>query len=456
VPVENQGRELDGKILLACAAAEHGFPVVLGSRNFLHFAVDSLPRGVYVAKSMRTLSIKMFEILRELGHEIVAWDEEAHIRMSDELFYTRRLSPRTMCHIAHLFAWGPDDARAYRQYPGYNGCPIHVTGNPRGDMTRAELRAYHRPAVDRIHERFGELVLVNTNFGTVNHFLTVMNEEQQLAKARQEESASAFARGRTRYKRAMFNHFLQMLPALAEALPGHTVVVRPHPTEDHAPWLDVASRSSNIRVANDGSVLPWLIAARVLISNGCTTALEAAMLDRPAITYQPFVDPEYDDDMPNSLGHRVYSTDALCEAAVAAVNGRLAPLPLPTRRAVIDQHIAAMDGPLSVDRIVDALVEGGYLDHEPPPVSRARHLRGVLRNRWRTAKKKSNWDKPDHRAGRDFHDHRFPEISEQQMRGLLGSFRATLGRFDNVRVERIDKHLFRFDRAPGADPRSVR
>ena len=447
IPVENQVRELDGKTLLACAAAERGFPVVLGSRNFVHFAADSMPRGVYLAKSMRNLSIKMFEILRDLGHDIVAWDEEAHIRMSDEQFYRRRLSPRTMCHLAHLIAWGPDDARAFRNYPAYNGCPIHITGNPRGDMTRAELRAYHQPVVDKIHERFGELVLVNTNFGTVNHFLSILDEEKQVAKANEGAATSAFALGRIRHKRAMFEHFQQMLPALCEAVPGCTVVVRPHPTENHAPWLAVASRCPNLEVASDGSVLPWLIAARTLVSNGCTTALEAALLGTPAITYQPFVDPAYDDDLPNSLGHRVYSVGSLCEAVVAAVGGDLGPLPEETRRAILDPHIAALSGPLAVDRIVEVLVEGGYLDHRPPAVSPARYLRGVVRNRLRSAKKRSHWNESGHRSSREFHDHRFPELSGDEMQGRVNRFRDILDRFHQVRVEKIDTHLFRFESA---------
>ena len=36
LPVENQTRELDAKLLLACAAAERGFPVIIGSRALIH------------------------------------------------------------------------------------------------------------------------------------------------------------------------------------------------------------------------------------------------------------------------------------------------------------------------------------------------------------------------------------------------------------------------------------
>jgi len=66
IPVESQVRELDAKLLLACIAAEQGFPVIIGSRAFTHFEIASIPRGVYLAKSMRGISSSMFTILRQL------------------------------------------------------------------------------------------------------------------------------------------------------------------------------------------------------------------------------------------------------------------------------------------------------------------------------------------------------------------------------------------------------
>ena len=71
IPVENQVRELDAKILLSCVAAERGFPAVVGSRREIHLKATRMPKGVYYAKSFRPLSRRMFEVMRDLGHEIV-------------------------------------------------------------------------------------------------------------------------------------------------------------------------------------------------------------------------------------------------------------------------------------------------------------------------------------------------------------------------------------------------
>ena len=195
IPIENQVRELDAKLLLACVAVERGFPVVLGSRAFIHYAIASLPRGVYLAKSMRRLSNRMFGILGDLGHVIVASDEEGLVRGPDDFYHSRRLSETTLERIAMLFAWGENDAKALRSFPGVAGIPIHVTGNPRIDLLRKELRHFFDPQVETLRSRFGPYVLVNTNFGLVNHFVSKLGDGVSLPEGRPRASRPSSSRG---------------------------------------------------------------------------------------------------------------------------------------------------------------------------------------------------------------------------------------------------------------------
>ena len=97
IPVESQVRELDAKLLLSCCATERGYPVILGSRAYVHFEIGSMPQGIYMAKSMRSISDLMFSLIRKLGHDIVAWEEEALVHPPADIFYPLRLSPQTIC-----------------------------------------------------------------------------------------------------------------------------------------------------------------------------------------------------------------------------------------------------------------------------------------------------------------------------------------------------------------------
>ena len=80
IPVENQVRELDPKLLLACIAVKRGFAVIIGSHRKVDFRITSFPRGLYLNKSMTERNLKMFYIMEKMGHEILTWDEEALVR----------------------------------------------------------------------------------------------------------------------------------------------------------------------------------------------------------------------------------------------------------------------------------------------------------------------------------------------------------------------------------------
>ena len=176
IPVENQVRELDPKLLLACIAAQRGFASVIGSRRELEFRIDSYPKSIYLSKSMTGRSLVFFRLAKKFGHQIVTWDEEALVHLPPETYYSRRLHPDTIRQVSHLFAWGQDNIELWRHYPHLpDGIPIHSVGNPRIDMLRPEMQPFYNDEVQRLRETYGDFVLINTNFNHVNAFGPDMN-----------------------------------------------------------------------------------------------------------------------------------------------------------------------------------------------------------------------------------------------------------------------------------------
>ena len=94
IPVENQVRELDPKLLLAAVAARRGFTSILGSHREIDFRIASFPRGLYLNKSMTDRNLKMFQIMRRLGHLILTWDEEALVHLPPDDLLLAAALPR--------------------------------------------------------------------------------------------------------------------------------------------------------------------------------------------------------------------------------------------------------------------------------------------------------------------------------------------------------------------------
>jgi len=442
IPVETQVRELDAKLLLACVAAERGFPVVFGSRAFVHHAMASFPKGLYLAKSMRKMSERMFDIISKLGHEIAAWDEEGLVRFPDRFYYQRRLSAKALRNVKILFAWGTDDARSFRAFEGYHGCPIHVTGNPRVDLMRPEIRGFFAAEAEALRVRYGDFVLVNTNFSGLNHFHDGLSELKWSLEPKDGEVTNSFMAGRAAFRSTILRHFEQMIPALSAVLPDFKIVLRPHPSENHQLWKDVSKGLGNVEVVNEGNVHPWLIASKALVHNGCTTAVEAAILGIPSVVYQPVTDDTYDMVLPNSLSHRACDLKDVQKTVRSIVDGEIGARDDPEVRRILVRHVAALDGRLAADRVIDVLEEAGYLSRLPERASWPRRLEARVHLTGRTLVKRINRYRPGHRNNLDFHSHRFPGVTTADLREKIGQFAGLLGRFSGLRVGRISEHIF--------------
>jgi len=440
LPVENQVREMDAKILLACVAAERGYPVLIGSRAYLHYKVASVPRGVYLAKSMKTRSDRMFRILRQLGHEILAWDEEGLLREPDTIYHRWRLSATAMRDISWLTTWGEDNARAFREFSGYPGTPIRITGNPRIDLLRPELRDYYRPAADSIRAHYGDFILINTNFSKVNHYYAALGELKQAVEGK--KSADSYDAGKGRHKLAIFEHFQKMLPELCRTFADHTIILRPHPSESQEIWKAVAREHPNLIVTNEGNVHPWLMAARVVVANGCTTLVESAILGTAGVNFEPITVDEYDFPITRDVSRRVFTVEELLATVREIVTGRLGPLEESVRKAAMAPHIAALDGRLAADRLVDVLDEAGYGTRQPPASPLTERLLGCCKTHQRTIEKLINMRRPGHRNNIALHDHRYPGITAEEILAIIARFTQLLDRFQGLKVKRHSKHLY--------------
>ena len=432
VPSENRTREFDAKLLLGCIAAEAGFKVIVGSRQAIHCWIDRLPPSIYLAKDIRVSSARMFDILDRLGHAIVAWDEEALVYYSRAHYLAARLHAPTLRMTRALFAWGADNARLWRFSPGYHGAPIHVTGNPRLDLLRTELQPYFANEVARLKLAYGDMILVNSSFASVNHFTS---DGADISRSRiscgraQEFHDHAFA-----YRSGLLQRFLEAVPQLARAFPRATIVVRPHPSENHDTWRRCAAGLDNVLVCHDGSIVPWLMAAQAVVHNGCTTAIEASILGKSPIAYQPMASAEFDIHRPNEISVRAGTVEALC-TAIAANWGRVSE-PHPH----LADYVAPPGNNLYSERVVDAVLEmarAGVLD---PGTGRCRRVLGRVKAIARRHDKTRQWEGSESSAR--YEAHRFQPMHVAETEGLVQRLSRTLRRFETVKVAQIKPDIF--------------
>jgi surface carbohydrate biosynthesis protein len=455
IPVENQVRELDPKLLLAYVAAKRGFSCILGFRREMHFHISSFPPGIYLSKSMTAASDLMFQIMRKLGHEIVAWDEEALVHLPPDTYFSRRLSPVAMTFVSNMLAWGQDNAELWQQYPHLpDGAEIHVTGNPRNDLLRPEIRPYYEETVGELRKRYGDFILINTNFNHVNAFYPGLNlfvpNDKPGGEPRHGRAAKGmsreYAEGLRDHKQSIFEKFQQIIPTVEKEFPKYNFVVRPHPTENQEIYRQIAAGCERVEVTNEGNVVPWLMAAKALIHNGCTTGVEAYVVGVPAISYRATVNEYYDYGfyrLPNLLSHQCFNFEELRLTLEKILAGELGAAGGDERKTIVDQHLAALDGPLACERIVDVcekIVDGQFDRSKPALLDR---LTGYCMANMRTLKRKLKARLPGSRKKPEFHRHRYPEVPLEEIRARISLFQQVLGDSSELQIDQISDQFFR-------------
>jgi len=116
------------------------------------------------------------------------------------------------------------------------------------------------------------------------------------------------------------------------------------------------------------------------------------------------------------------------------------------REILVRQHLAALDGPLACERIVavcEKIVARQSAMAKPLLLER---LKGHFLATARTLKRKMKARLPGSQKKPEFHRHRYPQVSLEEMRTRVARFQQMLGDNSKLQVELISDQFFRISR----------
>ena len=444
IPVEQQVREFDAKLLLACVAAERGIPSYIGFQNRIRNRITTFPPGIFIAKGFGATKATMLDIMRKLGHRIFAWDEEGLVHLPNPVYHEMRMGKGSLQHLSGIFSWGPEFRKLIEESPLYRGTPIHDTGNPRVDLLRPELRSYYDPKVEELHQRYGRFILINSAFGHANMFAGNKMVARKRAAQRSPATAQFWAKS-VKYRTELFHLFKDMVSELATRFADTTIVLRPHPSENFETWDRVAANHENLHIVYEGNIVPWLLAAEIAIHNGCMTAVEGVLLGKTVFAYQPLTSDEFDRHLPNRVSIQCFTFDALRDAVASHFDGARTQSGPEIRPAILDEYIEYDKDKLAADLIMDVL-EQVARDPSAPSVNFLAGLGGWTKAHLRAFGK---WVRSFNDQDMYFAAHQrrqFPQIGAREVEERIERFAASLGRFQNLTVRTFIDDIFLVER----------
>lgn len=319
---------------------------------------------------------------------VAAWCEEGLVYRDKKAYQFERVSPEAMSLVDAFFAWGEVHQRDILEVvPGAEPI-VHAFGNPRADMLREPYRSILERKAQALTDRYGRYLLVTTTFSRFNRYagrediIDVMRQRGFTLSGEQ----SAYYRRLLDHIGAVFIAFNDMIPAVARSFPDRTIIVRPHPSENHERWRESLAGLTNVRVIYEGSVEPWILGAEALIHNASTTAIEGYLLERPVISYMPVADETFNhpDHLPNLLSNRCRTTSEIIDILKWIVSGnRATNVQAAAAMQAAKATVANSTGPLAAERISETLAGLGptvSLVEADPWRLKAAHAEATARN----------------------------------------------------------------------------
>lgn len=288
LPLEFQSREMDSKTLLAATLAQRGYTVLFGQQWMLYQNIDRLPPGVFLFKSFNKIHQPAMCRAKQAGHRVAALEEELFAQI-DEKAITAFCTDGLFESADLILANGSFEFEILTRRSG-GRVQVAIAGNGRVDVLKPNFRSFFDPQVDAIKRRFGDFVLINTNFGNLNSIwggLEQATEIQRKSGFINDSASMQVWQDFISFERANQKATLSAISMLAERRPEQTIVIRPHPGEDLKKWDGLFPGRKNIHVAREGSHVPWTLACRLLLHPSCTTGFEAYLAERPALSLVP-------------------------------------------------------------------------------------------------------------------------------------------------------------------------
>lgn len=436
IPVETKSREFHGKLWLGLHLLAKGHPVLIGEQPRLWELADLLGPGIYLDKSVAATRADWFARCRAMGHEVVSWDEEGLVFFDEWLYRKQRIEPKAFDQVARFFAWGEVQREAIcEEYPQYRE-KIALCGNPRFDFLRPELRGFYAPRMAELTERFGPMILVNTNFAFHNHYKSPAEVRELLAKYPINNEPGYMDKWIAMH-REMHEAYLAMVPEVLERFPDREVVVRPHPSESHAPWRELAKRHPRLHVDSTGNVHEWILASEAVIHFNCTTAVEAFLLGVPAIAYRPKRYPRYENHLPNALSENAFSMPELLSALEGRTTVReRGALWTAEQWQTAERYMTGLSGATAAERVAEEIVGLSAAGAESRRGARERIWAEAKRG-WRVALQA--WR--EYRRPTDgYAAQKFPGIGSEELRETLARMMKLSGIRAGYRLRRFAKN----------------
>ena len=319
--IEQIRRELDYKMLLACLVLEENQEAIIAQHDRIEEIMLKSNNGVYIgkniARSIRALKVNndensIFNRIKKNNITIVHIDEEGGVYPGDHKRIKEILDHRMNVNVLHsddlVCTWGDFQTEHYnKRLKTNNNVRILTTGHIKFEFTKSKYFGFYKEKSDEYIMKYGSYILIDTHFGYANNVYGISDTFSTRKGYGPTIKEKLFTTRHWADEQIKIAYFVTLAKTISVKFPELNIIFRPHAAEDSNYYNIIFSEIDNIFVNDEGEVVPWILGAKCLIHDHCTTAIEAHMMNVPIINYNVNSSQDHDSYLTKMVGTKCAS-----------------------------------------------------------------------------------------------------------------------------------------------------
>ena len=310
LPVELINRELLARAFLSVKLANSNHQVYVFEHTFFD-RNDWHKKGIYIGKNCFRTEVPyskfFYKKMKESGVNLWYLDEEGGVYPGDSSdwaeFLLCRLNPNDLDKEDKILVWGNWQKKVFDSCN--SAAETVITGIPNFEILHPKYQKSMLEFDLEVTKGNKNYILINTRFGLGNSkrgIAEVFSSNSPTSK----NYPDSFLENFFIADNQMMFDMIELSVTIAKSFPNEKIIIRPHPNEDENLYKQLTKKISNINVIKSGGVESWIRMSKVLIHNGCSTAIQANIAEKKVVTYLPKngskFQNKYAPGLPNSIG----------------------------------------------------------------------------------------------------------------------------------------------------------
>lgn len=289
ISVEFSTRELDAQLLLAHSLARKGVQCLVLYDQLAKVVAQEFAKRklsyILVDKSASSACLPKRIALAKQGEKSLAYVifQESFMNITEDpdtrILWKKYTDPRASELVDGFFMFGRRSADLLTEDFPSLGSKIYSHGNPRTDLLQENHEFFYQDDVRALKQLYGKFILVNdahlnpdwaSSPGAIDLGFPAQWSDDKAWVSQGPPATAEFHE----YNKRFIGEFVPFLKDVASQSSDTFFILRPHPNNRPDMWGAAFRGAENILVQYHMPAEPWMLASKLLLTDGCTTGLQ--------------------------------------------------------------------------------------------------------------------------------------------------------------------------------------